>query len=486
MSRYRKIVWQEGMLLTPHHFQQWDNYYEGLLESRLAALAAYGWGVLELKINEAAVVNGRFELERCRAVMPDGLLLDVPRADPAPSEQSFPEHFAADARHLDVHLAVPVRRDDDANFSRNSAGEGATARYGQSTSPVIDETTGDPQSRRELEFARTNLRLLFGGEPARGYVSIRIARIIRRPSGQFALADGSVAPEASSGAPPGVEPDSGDGSTHVPPALNIAASPWLMGIFRRLVDILTTKSDVESDRKGRGSALADLNTLSPAHFWLLHTVSSALPVLSHLLRTSSTQPVHPERLYVEMTRLAGELMTFAPGAPEYRPKQLARYQHENLFATFDPLDRLLRRLLEIVIPTNLVPIELVQVRSSVFRGSIEDERLLEDADFYLGVHADVDETRLMDDVPEYVKITAPDIIDSFITRAGSALKLLLAPSPPPAPVPNDPGFRFFKLERAGKHWKAIQGAKALAVYMPTKKFPNGQVKLYAVKHEHDG
>ena len=51
MGRYRKIVWNEGMLLTPHHFQQSDNFHEELLNSRIASLVAYEWGILDLQVN---------------------------------------------------------------------------------------------------------------------------------------------------------------------------------------------------------------------------------------------------------------------------------------------------------------------------------------------------------------------------------------------------------------------------------------------------
>ena len=61
MSRYRKIVWNEGMLLTPHHFQQWDNYYEELLNSPFASLASYEWGVLDIQVNNEAFANGSFD-----------------------------------------------------------------------------------------------------------------------------------------------------------------------------------------------------------------------------------------------------------------------------------------------------------------------------------------------------------------------------------------------------------------------------------------
>nr|MBA2379172.1 type VI secretion system baseplate subunit TssK [Blastocatellia bacterium] len=72
MSKYRKIVWNEGMLLTPHHFQQWDNYHEELLNSRVRSMMPYEYGVIDLQVNNEAIANGNFQLATCRAVLPDG------------------------------------------------------------------------------------------------------------------------------------------------------------------------------------------------------------------------------------------------------------------------------------------------------------------------------------------------------------------------------------------------------------------------------
>ena len=84
MSRYRRVVWNEGMLLTPHHFQQADNYYEDLLNSRIASLTPYEWGLLDLQINRDAIANGFVEILSCSGVMPDGLSVSLPQMGPAP------------------------------------------------------------------------------------------------------------------------------------------------------------------------------------------------------------------------------------------------------------------------------------------------------------------------------------------------------------------------------------------------------------------
>src|ERR1051326_5737258 len=102
MSRYRKVVWNEGMLLMPHHFQQWDNYYEELLNSRFSSMVPYEWGVINFQINNESIGKGNFDLLRCRAVLPDGLMINIPDTDPAPAPRPVGEHFSAEAQKLDV------------------------------------------------------------------------------------------------------------------------------------------------------------------------------------------------------------------------------------------------------------------------------------------------------------------------------------------------------------------------------------------------
>ena len=44
MENNQRVVWSEGMLLTPQLFQQWDQFYERHLNERLRALVAFGYG----------------------------------------------------------------------------------------------------------------------------------------------------------------------------------------------------------------------------------------------------------------------------------------------------------------------------------------------------------------------------------------------------------------------------------------------------------
>ncbi|PWT95640.1 MAG: type VI secretion system baseplate subunit TssK [Blastocatellia bacterium] len=449
MTRYRKVVWNEGMLLSPHHFQQWDNYYDELLNSRIASLIPYEYGVLDFQSNGEAIANGSFELLRCRAVLPDGLLISIPETDPSPEARKVEEHFDPEAHRLGVYVAVPAKRTGAANFQGNGTKTDQNVRYLQTAGAIIDETTGE--NEQQLAFASSNLRILFQDELTEGYSSLKIAELERTTTGQLKISE-----------------------HYIPPVLNIRASTWLEDMLRQLVEILITKSSsLGEQRRQRTTSLADFTGAEVAVFWLLHTVNSTIPKLAHLFRTPV---VHPERLYFEMAELAGKLMTFTP---DLHPKDIVRYEHEDLFGTFSQLILDIRNMLETVIPTRCVAIPLEKVRESLYAGRVVDERLLKDAGFYLGVRADIPEVQLIQRVPRVIKVASRDTIDVVIGSALPGVTLSHA-SPPPAPIPTRPKFHYFHLDSTGMFWERIAGSKGLAVYVP-EEFKDEVVEMYAVK-----
>jgi type VI secretion system protein ImpJ len=449
MSRSRKIVWNEGMLLTPHHFQQWDNYYEETLNSRFSAFAAYEWGVLDLAFSREAVSNGGVSLIRCRAILPDGLLINFPERDAAPNLKLIANHFPPERERLGVHLAIPAHKAGAANFQASGSPSNANLRFLQEGSLVADETTG--ANEQPLAFAQPNLRILFDDELREGFTSIKIAELLRTATGGYTFAE-----------------------TYIPPILNVSASYWLAKMLRQIVEILITKSgSLAEQRRQRGASLADFTTDQVAVFWLLHTVNAAIPTLSHFFRT---RIVHPEKLYLEMAELVGKLMTFAINL---HPKDIVQYDHEDLYGTFSQLSAQLRELLETVIPTRCVPIPLEKVRETLYVGRITDERLLKEAAFYLAVRAQMPDARIIEVVPRVVKIASKDVIEAVI---GSALPgvALSYQSPPPAPIPARIGFQYFSLDTKNPYWDGIRGAKVLAVYVPDE-IPDERLEMYAVK-----
>lgn len=449
MSKYRKIVWNEGMLLTPHHFQQLDNYHEELLNSRVRSIMQHEYGVLELRVSGEAIANGNFQIATCRAVMPDGLFVNVPDAESVPVARPIGNHFKVEADRLGVHLAIPAKKMGEANFQSSGAASNGNIRYLQEGAQVKDETTGT--NEQPVSYAKSNLRVIFDDELRDGFVSFKIAELQRTPTGQLKISE-----------------------EYIPPILKISASDWLAAMLRSLVEILITKgASLAEQRRQSNASLADFTTSEVAVFWLLHTINNSIPIMSHFFRS----PVlHPERLYEEMVRLIGQLMTFSL---EMNPKDIVKYDHDDLYFTFSNLNAQLKQLLETVIPSRCVAIPLEKTRETLYVGRIDDERLIKEAGFYLAVRAQMPESKLIEGVPRVVKIASRDVIDSVIGSALPGVVLTLA-SPPPAPIPTRVGFKYFQLDNIGPYWNGIAGSKVISVYVPSD-IPDEKLELYAVK-----
>ncbi|MDO8697866.1 MAG: type VI secretion system baseplate subunit TssK, partial [Pseudomonas sp.] len=72
-----KVVWQEGMLLRPQHFQQNDRYYDYQLKVRSQCMDSYAWGFFELEIDRQFLNMGKLVVSKASGVLPDGTLFEI-------------------------------------------------------------------------------------------------------------------------------------------------------------------------------------------------------------------------------------------------------------------------------------------------------------------------------------------------------------------------------------------------------------------------
>lgn len=445
MKWIEKVVWSEGMFLTPHLFQQADQYHEQLLDFRLRPLGPSWWGLSTLEIDRDALPNGQLTLVRCTGILPDGLPIRIPEGDEPPESRSIKAHFPPAADKLDVFLAIPNSRPGSVNYHLGGDSAGRPLRYDTRLVRVADETADG--NEYEIPIARKNFRLLLSGEALDETVWIKIAEVVRTPSGKFDL-------EAA----------------YVPPALTLPASGRLMAILHRLLELLAARSASLSQQRRH---VADFGTSDIANFWLLHTINSAIPTLSHFFRSPDR---HPEQLYCVLAELAGELTTFAL---QVDPRELPAYDHTDLGQTFGELEKKIVFLLETVIPIKYVVIPLEKAPDFLHIGRIQDDRLLKGAEFYLGANAQVPVARLIEEIPAKAKISSPSQIGSLIGRAVRGVELTHEPVPPSA-IPVKTGFKYFHLSTQGRSWEAISTAKGLAIYLPDE-FPDLRLELVAIK-----
>jgi type VI secretion system protein ImpJ len=282
MRQMQKVLWTKGVLLSPQHLQAQDRFLEDLLAFRVSALGFFPWGFGKLAIDREALAGGSLAVAEASGLLPDGLAFDIPGADGAPPPRSLEEHWLPDQRSMDVYLAIPEHRPGGHNVSTSATDRGA--RYLAEVVLLRDETTG--RAEKPIQVARKNLRFLIEGEVLEGSSVLRVARVLRTPTGVYQL-----------------DPH------FVPPLLDIMASEFLSAIARRLVELLSAKSSALSGvRRARNMSLADFGVSDVANFWLLYTVNTHLPRFRHLFETRGG---HPSELFAAMTALTGALTTFS-------------------------------------------------------------------------------------------------------------------------------------------------------------------------------
>jgi type VI secretion system protein ImpJ len=431
MTMNRKVVWSEGMLLTPQHFQQWDRYLEGMVAERFRINGPFSWGITDLEIDHDGLANGRFALLKCTMVMPDGLIIDVPKQDAAPHTRTFTDLFPSTAESLHVYLGVPVERSDGMTCQLGKESGARLPRFLAEHIEAIDTTTGD--NPREVLVVKKNLRIFFAGEETADMVAIRIAELVRMPNGAVGLRE-----------------------TYIPPCLWISASSYLLRLLRGLIELLVAKRASFSDAQ---RSVLELIGADLGKFALVAAVSTHLPALQHL---SQIEKAHPESLYLAMVRLAGQLLMLIPANESV---DLPAYQHDNLSTTFAGLDKRIRSIIEGVTPTRYITIPLESSDENVWVGRVPEIRLFASAQFFIMASGDIPEDRVKNLVPQHVKIGSPRKLKEIVAAATPGVKLFHTPRPPAA-LPMKIGTHYFRLDDRGVFWEEIKKSQVVALHVP--------------------
>ncbi|HEX9105826.1 MAG TPA: type VI secretion system baseplate subunit TssK, partial [Longimicrobiales bacterium] len=248
MSGLARVVWSEGMHLSQHHFQAQTRYFEELTTFALRSVAYEPWGLAACELDAEALLNGTVAIVHARGIMPDGLCFSFPE-EPAPAARNVRDVFSPTQDAQLVLLAVPA-------YAPGAANAGPAQRFLPATVSVGDDVSGDDP--RDVGIARGNFRLLLEGEPQDGLALLPLARVRRDGAGHFVY-----------------------DSDYVAPSLRIGASPRLLHLLQRLIDIMQARADTlraeraaavgaNGSNGGSGANGSDYASREVAAFWLSH------------------------------------------------------------------------------------------------------------------------------------------------------------------------------------------------------------------------
>ncbi len=441
MSWNAKVHWSEGLFLRPHHLQQADRYLENAIESRTRYVTPYPWGFAAIEIDRDLAHQGKFALRRAAGVLPDGGLFDFPAESPSPAPLEVPE--SSDGQT--IWLTAPARS-ENAREVAPQASEGAT-RFVIGTETVIDSTS-HLRIEEEIEVAYPRLAYEIRKTPKPGFVSLPVAKLLE-------IHDKTLVFDEK----------------FAPPLLLVAAHPTVEGWLDRVIGWIGAKLDelarYASDPTAGGG-------LQSADYLMLQMLNRETPVLAHLRRSRS---VHPERLYEEFLRVAGELATFATS--ERRAREYDPYVHEDLERTFAPLLRDIQDFLSAQLDRRAIRLQLIEVAANSYVSSIKDRTLFRNANFILEVSARRPLAEIQQSLPAYLKVGPNTKMNEIVLAHLPGVPLVHLPTPPPQ-IRAITDHVYFYLDRTSPLWPEFSVASAVGMHFAGD-WPELQLEFWAIR-----
>ncbi|OZG70979.1 type VI secretion system-associated protein [Hahella sp. CCB-MM4] len=443
MSFENRVVWTEGMFLRPQHFQQQDRYHESLLEARVRPLSMFFWGFDELEIDTALLKLGKFAVNRCRCIFPDGTPVNIPDyevnldiLEPGKGIQN-----------QTLYLALPVKR-QGATDTRLEANAQSLVRYDALEIETFDSTSEHSDSAK-VQVGKHNLRLLLESEDRSGFTALPVARIVEtRDDGEIIL-----------------------DSAFMPPLLDVRSHPKLSGVLNEVAGSLNLRAEALA---GRIRDSGRQGTSEIADFMMLQMANRMEPWLLHL---AQIRPMHPVTMFGELLQLAGELATFT--SQQRRPPELPQYNHDSPEVCFNPLLQLLNQYMSTVSETSAVSLELVERKYGIYVSPIKDHSLTDKAMFVLAVKAHLKPDQIRSRFPSQVKIAPVEKIRDLVNAQLPGIGLQILPVAP-RQIPYHAGFTYFQLDRGSDFWRELAKSSGFALHIGAD-FPGLEMEFWAIR-----
>lgn len=439
-----KVIWQEGMLLRPQHFQHHDRYYAHQLKTRTQLLGSYTWGFLGLDVDVQFLNMGKLVIRQASGILPDGSLFELggstePLAlDVPPNTGSTP-----------IYLALPLVTGNHIESRRQEQSD-VLARYTVYPTDVADSNAGEG-GISQVSCGRPDFRLLLGEQQSdQAYVKLKVCVVLdTTPDGVISL-----------------DPD------FVPTYLRTHSSSYLISCLKEVISMLGIRGDtiaerIRSNGKVGGAEVGD--------FMMLQLINRTELTLRHCL---GLDQVHPEELYRTLLTMLGDLATFS--SDNKRPRLDSRYLHSDQGTSFRKLMEVIREALSMVLEQHAIELALQARQYGILVSALHDHSLLGSASFVLAASAHCDSEELRHRLPAHLKVGPVESIRQLVNLHLPGIKVK-----PLAVAPRQIAFHsnktYFTLELSTEDLAQLERSGGFAFHV-SGEFNELELKFWAIRN----
>ena len=329
ISQYLKmpdpIDWEQGMLLSPQHFQQQEMHVDRLTTHKMYVSQPNYYGLIDIDLDTDDIAHGHVSLNRLHAVMPDGQIIDFNKSD---GNSKLDIQIAEDAFvDIDKHKGLLVSVGIVNRKIDGSANNGSQKRYGTyEQEDVTDENNADQKANVKKKIIEVSL---FASDriPSR-FVSLPLFYLQRRDDKRYQFAKNRR------------------GHYYHPPMLNIQVSRNIFGkdsLYCRL-------ENLASQMRSKAKSLLNTMTVESNDRATINALIGRLPPLEMLLNSAM---IHPFQVYTVFVDLLAGYMTMEYTNDFFEP---AGYIHDDAAPGFmEHIDVMLTQIENIQLAFESIP-----------------------------------------------------------------------------------------------------------------------------------
>jgi type VI secretion system protein ImpJ len=432
-----RVVWSEGQLLSPQHFQQQERaIFHQLGAARRHLLPEFhGWS--RLRIDLEALQRGLFYVLEAVAVLPDGTVLELP------VHSRLPQGLALTPAHAGgvVCLALALDGVGFAQAADESSWSGHVVppapdrpvRLMAQEQALADESDPSAEPQHVL-LGQLSPRLCLEGDLWAGEIALPVARLRSVSEREGFALDASF----------------------VPPLLDLRAHAGLRGELESVVDLIRHRVNWQVDRLNQPQTTAVLETTD---FLLLQSLLRHETALRCEL---SLEPASPLAAFRQLVTLCADLA--ACSYPPSRVELPLQWRPGEPGQSFAPVLALVRRQLSNMRERMALDITLSPSADGTYLSAQSLPELGQGARIILAVQAQVPNEWLWQRFGDQAIVCASDRLTDRVRLQLAGIALRHLPSAP-AELPLQMGWHYFELERSGQAWAELVQSRSLGVHV---------------------
>jgi len=447
------IHWSEGLFLQPHHLQIMQRNFRESFARQSRLIWSYSYGLIEARISDDQLENMRVSFDRLHAIMPSGLVVNVPDNTDLPSID-IKQAFTSASGRLTISLGVPIWYSSRANVIDRGGDQDWRAKRTYRVAEIerTDENTGD--NPQPIWVRHINARLLLDQEDRSDLEVLPLLCIVHGTSEDIGL--------------PRQDP------AYIPPCFVIGGSSVLRELLVDLANqVMASRSELVVQINRGGFSIENMRGVQFEQMLRLRTLNRFSAQLSSLIAIPSRVP--PFRIYLILRELLGELAALRPDRDQY---EVVPYDHDNPSVAFNELSNRIRGLLKGAVRAKYLKIPLALDREEkLFAATLTEEALSLPNEYFLAVKTKQDPAELAKLVLDRDKFK---LMPRSLAKQRVFGVQLTRELYPPVELPAQVGLHYFRVARdeSARLWDRIQQERAIAVRWPGVETSDFEITLF--------